>query len=472
MSKVACSSILLALSQMRRDTNFVLPTARLEDGSASVHAFQDAYTQAEFFLHRWPVAWPPLPKSLIKFTFTRNPYARFRSFYKSKILGQQLPGPYYRRFGITAETSFEECVASITSVDPADLEHHSAPQSLIAFNGDELLVDFVGKLETIDRDWTVIQALTGYDIQLDHTNAFDDSEGIYTASTAQRIYEYYRDDFELFGYSESDVTLVGNGQSVTTETEPYKTHLVDIIRAPRLKARIESTSAAVAEKAASFRATPGIRDEFYASQQEMANELILKRIAAVEEEFSKSKRQTNNIESKPSLVRSEPRADSLEELKRELFELNDIVAQSGKSLVTMHDEVPLIKSELDIVRGKFERLIGLIFNLEYSRARKSPLSIAVKWLKFRCLHEAAFIRRHNLIKADYYFSQYPVALACGIDAAEHYVQEGAGSGFNPTPEFNTYEYMSRNGEVLACGINPLVHAKITGKLSPAKKHTT
>ena len=100
MPKSACTSILHHLVDMRADTDPAPTAGLLEDGSDAVHGFSPPYAHLEYFFGRWPLDHPPIPSSFITFTFVRNPYARFYSFYKSKIKLGQTPGSYYRKFGI------------------------------------------------------------------------------------------------------------------------------------------------------------------------------------------------------------------------------------------------------------------------------------------------------------------------------------------------------------------------------------
>jgi hypothetical protein len=91
IAKSACSSILLALSQMRKEKKFTPPREKLPDGSQIIHGFYPQYSHINYFFRRWPTSFPPLPDTFIKFSFVRNPYDRFYSFYKSKIRDGQEP---------------------------------------------------------------------------------------------------------------------------------------------------------------------------------------------------------------------------------------------------------------------------------------------------------------------------------------------------------------------------------------------
>ena len=276
MPKSACTSILLALSRMHSDPGVTPPSSDCDDGSHPVHGFQPPSSHLSYFFGRWPGDFPPLPTSLIRFTFVRNPYARFLSFYRSKIALGQEPGDFYRRLGIERGCPFDECVARITATDPADLEHHALPQSMILCDGGELRADFVGKIENFAQDWPVIQALSGFDVAMSKSNVTKRSQGpLYTETLRRAIYEYYRDDFELFGYAADSTELA-------TSTAPaslpiYTRHHGSKTELAGLKQALESSTAEVVRLAAEFERDPEKRQAFFRHQGECFRELQQKR---------------------------------------------------------------------------------------------------------------------------------------------------------------------------------------------------
>lgn len=50
-----------------------------------------------------------------------------------------------------------------------------------------------------------------------------------------------------------------------------------------------------------------------------------------------------------------------------------------------------------------------------------------------------------------------------VDCAEHYLNEGYLKGYNPGPDFNTYEYYQCNRDIKKIRVNPLLHYELYGK---------
>jgi len=65
-------------------------------------------------------------------------------------------------------------------------------------------VDFIAKLENINADWQVIKNKIGIDKDLPHANVTKnisaDSHSVLSNRNKERLAEYYKKDFEIFGY--------------------------------------------------------------------------------------------------------------------------------------------------------------------------------------------------------------------------------------------------------------------------------
>ena len=74
----------------------------------------------------------------------------------------------------------------------------------------ELLVDFVGKVESISDDWQKLCTRLGVQAELPHVNRsekrFEDVREYWTDDDLDFVAKKYREDFELFGY-QLDETL-------------------------------------------------------------------------------------------------------------------------------------------------------------------------------------------------------------------------------------------------------------------------
>jgi hypothetical protein len=123
------------------------------------------------------------PKSLEKreidrdeyfsFTFVRHPAERFLSFYRGKVLDRwdDVIGPELQRLGITAGAGLKDVLDALARHDPSSWEAHVRPQHLhLTTHGGTLAVDFIGRLERLQRDWNRICAMTGLELELGHRN--------------------------------------------------------------------------------------------------------------------------------------------------------------------------------------------------------------------------------------------------------------------------------------------------------------
>lgn len=69
----------------------------------------------------------------------------------------------------------------------------------------------------------------------------------------------------------------------------------------------------------------------------------------------------------------------------------------------------------------------------------------------------AEIATSDLFDARWYFAEYPVAAATGMDPLFHFVRHGVNEGLNPGPSFDTRFYLKTYEDVRAAGVNPLLH---------------
>lgn len=143
----------------------------------------------------------------VTFTFVRNPYDRFQSFYRNWIIDppHERVLEHYRKFGLYVNMPFDECVNRFVQINETlALENHAVPMYHFVFRGDKSRVQHIGKLESLRRDMLSITSLN--DVKL-HENEIcfphqNKTSGInfYTPETKSLIYEYYKKDFVTFGY--------------------------------------------------------------------------------------------------------------------------------------------------------------------------------------------------------------------------------------------------------------------------------
>lgn len=156
------------------------------------------------------------PKDFFKFTFVRNPFRRVLSFYSDRILSDPAEAfitheaPQYKN-SFKASMSFADFVRALSDFPHARMEQHLAPQSWFLFSDSRLVVDFIGRLETIKRDFQIIQSYTGSDTPLPHKRKTTSADHrlLYTEETAAVVYEKYALDFRLLGYEADSWKMEG-----------------------------------------------------------------------------------------------------------------------------------------------------------------------------------------------------------------------------------------------------------------------
>jgi len=435
VAKAASTSISFALSQMRHRDGVDLPKRSLPDGSSPIHGFSPPYAHMEYFFSRWPADFPPLPNSLIKFSFVRNPYDRFYSFYVSKIVNRQTPSEYYEKYGIQKGCSFEDCVEIVTSLDPKELEQHAAPQSMILCNENAIIVDFVGKVENLDLDWPVIKKITGFDLELGISNRTkNDQTPVYTYEMRDRIFEYYRDDFDMFGYAK-DATLIDNSSKLKQFNKQIFTgHLRVKEENQKIQSIIYEKTKMIRSLSKAFEDYPEKRTDFFQNQEELFNEMIMKKYFYLNDRLSNLSKVW----------------DELYTLRRNVWKT---VEGHGKSLGQLQKNISRVQKGIE----NFNRTLNINLLSNYLTSRKSIWKRLLRWLHYRMQRESRILHKGSLVDADYYFRSYPEVKESGLSAITHYVRFGVQEGRNPSEHFDTLKYLCEHPELIPKGINPLVH---------------
>ncbi|MFB6271834.1 MAG: sulfotransferase family 2 domain-containing protein [Salinibacter sp.] len=148
--------------------------------------------------------------SYYTFSFVRNPYTRLVSAYEYLRRGGHPAWPENQQFG-------EEVIESYEGFQPFVLQWlrpnrtewplpHFYPQTHFLTLDDQLAVDFLGHVETIEEDFATVCDHFGVEASLPQANATpgecDPLGGYYDSEVVmQRVQEVYRSDFERFGYS-------------------------------------------------------------------------------------------------------------------------------------------------------------------------------------------------------------------------------------------------------------------------------
>jgi hypothetical protein len=143
-------------------------------------------------------------RSAFKFAFLRNPYSRAVSLYF-----------YLKSKRFPAEWSFGDFCRMLERdrVDPIELKNS---KGLVQCNPqvrwlEHLRMDFLGRSETVDQDFALIQGQLGLPrvtVPRLNKSTKTDYRELYDQKNRKLVLEFYREDFDLLGYSE-DLSLTG-----------------------------------------------------------------------------------------------------------------------------------------------------------------------------------------------------------------------------------------------------------------------
>ena len=148
-----------------------------------------------------------------KFCFVRNPWDRLVSCFTEKIerhskAGLDDEGPDRQIFpgldGFYPGMSFEAFALRICEIPDSLSDRHFKSQHLFVTDRKRrLLVDSVGRFETLDRDFaSALQKMGAGDIRIPHLlkSKRGNHRDYYTQRLKDLVAQRYRGDIELFGY--------------------------------------------------------------------------------------------------------------------------------------------------------------------------------------------------------------------------------------------------------------------------------
>lgn len=141
--------------------------------------------------------------SAFKFAFTRNPWDKVVSHYHYRVLTNQIG------LGNRA-TNFNEWVRrTYGEQDPAfyDAPRFFMPQfGWISDEGGEIIIDFIGRYETLADDFASVCGQLGITRALPHVRKSDHAHysEYYQDDTREIIGTWFRKDIEMFGYHFAD----------------------------------------------------------------------------------------------------------------------------------------------------------------------------------------------------------------------------------------------------------------------------
>ena len=131
------------------------------------------------------------------FSFVRHPYARILSCYKNKVAMPISEKNIFACHDINLNDSFDTFVDKICDIPDRDADRHFRSQSWFLINEDQLLTDFVGKLENIESDWDYLSQRFKLPA-IPHRNATQKTITEISNRNKQLIQQRYHDDFNHF----------------------------------------------------------------------------------------------------------------------------------------------------------------------------------------------------------------------------------------------------------------------------------
>tara|TARA_Y100000592_G_scaffold96629_1_gene165460 strand:- start:1946 stop:2515 length:570 start_codon:yes stop_codon:yes gene_type:complete len=139
----------------------------------------------------------PYAKDYFKFGFVRNPYDRLYSCY----INLKYDGHVWAT-SLKTKASFRSFVLDFENSEYSKYIHLQ-PQFNYLKKGNEIGVDFLGKYENLDKDFSKIQSILGYPEQK-LKKLRQSSKGkelkFYDPEMKKAVQRIYAEDFERFGY--------------------------------------------------------------------------------------------------------------------------------------------------------------------------------------------------------------------------------------------------------------------------------
>lgn len=137
-----------------------------------------------------------------KFAFVRNPWSRLVSCYKNKL---QTDYSGFKRYGFQKSMSFGEFAKGVSEVPDQESDMHFRSQSVILNHVLDNKLDFIGRLESFDNDFSYVLKRIGLsqrkEVKLMQSGASDSWRSFYNEDLVDMVAQRYSADIERFGYS-------------------------------------------------------------------------------------------------------------------------------------------------------------------------------------------------------------------------------------------------------------------------------
>jgi len=131
------------------------------------------------------------------FSFVRNPYDRIVSCYKNKVAMPDSDKNIFACHGINLDDSFDTFIEKICEIPDNEADRHFRSQSWFLMSDNELLTDYVGKLENINEDWAYLSQRFNLPA-MPHRNSTPNTAIEISQRNKQLIQQRYESDFKHF----------------------------------------------------------------------------------------------------------------------------------------------------------------------------------------------------------------------------------------------------------------------------------
>lgn len=139
-------------------------------------------------------------KKFYKFAFVRNPWDWQVSYYHF-ILKEST---HIRHELVKSMSGFEEYLEwVINTKNPFPKGATKLQKDIIAEKEGNIIVDFVGRYETLAQDFQYVGKILNINSSLPHLNKSEhrDYQAYYTDKTRKLVEEHFEEDIQLFGYN-------------------------------------------------------------------------------------------------------------------------------------------------------------------------------------------------------------------------------------------------------------------------------
>ncbi|MDD7985952.1 sulfotransferase family protein [Lentisphaera marina] len=133
------------------------------------------------------------------FSFVRDPYARIISCYKNKVKNKPDDDDYFGYCGIKSTDDFETFLNKVVDIPDHEADRHFRSQSWFLCDQDKPTPDFIGKLENLNNDWSILQDRFSLP-DIPHFNPTGKQAFELSSEMKKLIYKRYEKDFENFSY--------------------------------------------------------------------------------------------------------------------------------------------------------------------------------------------------------------------------------------------------------------------------------